>query len=86
MLWGRGEIIHPYPKAPLRKASRRGRELGKSTILTNTPEKTVIEHKNIDIIYIDIGIKSEEKHQRKIKFKKENQTTLVQIFQLRRHL
>ena len=44
------EIIHPCPKAPLRKASRRGRVPGKNTILTNIPEKTVIEHKNIDIV------------------------------------
>ena len=39
------ETIHPYPKAPPRKDSKKRRQQGKSTILTKTPEKTVGKRK-----------------------------------------
>lgn len=37
------EFIRPFPKAAPRKPTTRGRKKGKSTILTETPEKTSIE-------------------------------------------
>lgn len=37
------EMIRPFPKAPPRKESGRGRKKGKSRILTDTPEKNEIE-------------------------------------------
>lgn len=38
------ESVRPYPKAPERKHSSRGRKRGKSRILTATPEKTRLEN------------------------------------------
>jgi hypothetical protein len=36
------ESVRPYPKAPERKDTNRGRKRGKSRILTSTPEKNLI--------------------------------------------
>ena len=38
-------MIRPHPKAAALKNTKRGRPKGKSTILTNTPEKLAIEEK-----------------------------------------
>lgn len=37
------EMVKPFPKAPPRTESRRGRKKGKSRIITDTPEKAEIE-------------------------------------------
>ena len=38
------EMVRPYPKSPERKKTTRGRQPGKSRILTDTPEKTELEN------------------------------------------
>ncbi|KAI4455452.1 hypothetical protein MML48_9g00007883 [Holotrichia oblita] len=37
------EVLRPYPKAPVRKESTKGRKRGRSMIATDTPEKLEIE-------------------------------------------
>ena len=37
------ELIRPQPKAPTRKSSRKGRKRRKTAILTNSPEKALLE-------------------------------------------
>lgn len=65
------ESLRPFPKAPSRKLSQRGRKPGKTRILTDTPEKIAI--RNEAIVKTEKKRKCEERKEKRKKRKRKDQ-------------